>query len=67
MDDSGHARITDFGEAILVKDENSVESDSDVPAFTSRWAAPEVLVGDIISTKADIFSFAMLMIEESHR
>ena len=67
MNDSGCARITDFGEATLVKDENSVESDPDVPAFTLRWAAPEVLEGGIISKKADIFSFVMLIIEESHR
>ena len=67
MDDSGHARIGDFGEAALVKDEDSVESDSDVPSYGQRWTAPEVLEGDIISTKADIFSFAMVIIEGSHR
>ena len=67
MDDSGHARITDFGKAVLVKDEDSAGSGSDVPNYAPRWAAPEVLEGDTISTKTDIFSFAMLMIEESHR
>ena len=46
-----------------MKDEDSVESDSDMPNYIPGWAAPEVMEGDVMSTKADIFSFAMVMIE----
>ena len=42
-----------------MKDEDSVEGDWDVPNNTPGWAAPEVMEDDIMSTKADIFSFAM--------
>ncbi|KAF9643873.1 kinase-like protein [Thelephora ganbajun] len=63
VDDSGHARIIDFGEATLVKGEDSVEDDSDRPRHTLRWAAPEVLSERTSSKAADVFSFAMLMIE----
>ena len=31
--------------------------------LTIRWAAPELLEGNIRSKKSDVYSFAMLMIE----
>ncbi|KAF9646901.1 kinase-like protein [Thelephora ganbajun] len=58
MDGSGHARITDFG---LAQDTTGVVSISG--AHSSRWTAPEVLNGGTPSTKADVFSFAMVMVE----
>ncbi|KAF9644226.1 kinase-like protein [Thelephora ganbajun] len=63
VDGSGRACITDFGEATVVKDEDFVEDNSDTFGYTPRWAAPEVLVGGAFSKEADIFSFAMVMIE----
>ncbi|KAF9644753.1 kinase-like protein [Thelephora ganbajun] len=62
VDDSGHVRIADFGEAIIVKDEDSVEDDS-LQGHTPQWTAPEVLLGENPSKESDIFSFAMVMIE----
>ena len=67
MDDSGHARIADFGHATLAKDEDSVEGDSDLLGYTPRWTAPEILNGQATDSKeSDIFSFAMVMIEVCH-
>ncbi|KAF9649285.1 kinase-like protein [Thelephora ganbajun] len=63
VDDSGHARIADFSEAILAKDEDSVGDDSGVPDHSPRWTAPEVLNKGAYNKAADIFSFAMTMIE----
>lgn len=51
IDNSGHARITNFGLAVVTS------------RRTQRWAAPEVLEGGKDSKKADIFAFAMVMIE----
>jgi len=63
VDDSGHARITDFGLAAVVQNLDSMENDSLPRGPSARWAAPEVLVGGKCSMEADIFSFAMVMIE----
>ncbi|KAF9642512.1 kinase-like protein [Thelephora ganbajun] len=63
VDDSGHACIADFDEATVVKDEDSVEDDSDILDHNPRWAAPEVLEKGTCSKKSDIFSFGMVMIE----
>ena len=67
MDYSGHARIADFGHATLIKDEDSMEGDSDLLGYTLRWTAPEILNGQATASKeSDIFSFAMVMIEVFH-
>jgi len=64
VDDSGHARIADFGHATVVKDEDSMESDLDELGYSPRWTAPEILSGQgTYSKEADIFAFAMVMIE----
>jgi len=66
MDDSGHARITDFGLAVITQNLDSVRSTSSQHGHTPRWAAPEVLKEGNSSKEADIFSFAMVMIEVCH-
>ena len=64
VDHSGHARIADFGYATIVKDEDSAVSDPDELGHTPRWTAPEIWTGETTYSKeADIFSFAMVMIE----
>ena len=62
VDGSGHARIADFGLAIVTLNPNIMRSASRHDN-TPRWAAPEVLGGQPPSREADIFSFAMVMIE----
>lgn len=63
VENSGHVRIADFGLAKITKNPNSIRSASYQNGFTIRWAAPEVLGEGEYSKKADIFSFAMVMIE----
>jgi serine/threonine protein kinase len=65
IDDSGHARIADFGLATVTQNIDS-GSASYQHGHTARWTAPEVLEGGIYSKEADVFSFAMVMIEVCH-
>ena len=67
VDDSGHARIIDFGLAKVTQNLDSIRSASSQHGHTPRWTAPEVLKGGTHTKEADIFSFAMVMIEVLHR
>ena len=67
VDDTGHARIADFGLATVTQNLDSMQSASGQRGHTVRWAAPEVLTDGTYSKEADIFSFAMVMIEVHHR
>ena len=59
MDELGHARITDFGLA-----QDTLSFVSLIEGQSARWTAPEVLEeSGAPSTAADIFSFAMVMVE----
>lgn len=60
VDNSNHARIADFGLVMVTQDLNFMQSAS---SPTSRWTAPEVLEDGPYSKEADVFSFAMVMIE----
>ena len=63
MDGTGHARITDFGLARVTQNLDSIRSLSD-GRHTARWTAPEILSEQgSYSKEADVFSFAMVMIE----
>ena len=62
IDDSGNARIADFGFAVITRNLDSVQS-APSQHSTPRWTAPEVLHEGPYSKEADIFSFAMVMIE----
>jgi len=66
VDDSGHARIADFGLAAIIQNLDSIPTASLHRDHTARWTAPEVLVGGRCSKEADIFAFAMVMIEARH-
>ena len=66
VDDSGRARITDFGLAKVTQSPDTMPSASR-HGNTPRWAAPEVLDEGPHSKEADIFSFAMVMIEVCRR
>ena len=67
VDDAGHARIADFGLATLTQNPFSIETPSAQRGYSPRWTAPEVLDEKPYSKEADIFSFAMVMIEVRHR
>ena len=61
MDATGRARITDFGLATITQD---LYSASDDRGYTPRWTAPEILNEEgTYSREADVFSFAMVIIE----
>ena len=64
VDDAGRPRITDFSEATIIQNQDSVPVASDDQGHTARWTAPEILNGQgTYSKEADIFSFAMVMVE----
>ena len=67
VDNSGHGRIADFGLATVTRNMDSFQSASCPNAHTERWAVPEVLNEGPHSQQADIFSFAMVMIEACHK
>lgn len=66
VEEPGHVRIADFGLAKITKSLDSLRSLSRQKGFTILWVAPEVLNNGEYSAKADIFSFAMVMIEVRH-
>ena len=63
MDNSGHARIVDFGLTAVTRNPDSIRAASFQHGYTVQWAAPEVMVEGVHSKEADIFSFEMVMIE----
>ena len=64
MDDEGHARITYFGLATVAQDFDSMRSAEEDHGHTARWTAPEILSEmGTYSKEADVFSFAMVMVE----
>ena len=68
VDDAGRARITDFVLARVIRTVASVRSTSDGYGHTARWTAPEILNEEGSHSKeADVFSFAMVMIEVRHK
>ena len=67
MEDSGCVLIADFGLANITKNPGSVPIHSVQKGLSFQWASPEVWERDDYSKKADVFSFAMVMIEVHHR
>jgi hypothetical protein len=65
VDRSGRARVTDFASANVHLKQGSPCSAMAPPHLPVRWTAPEVLEGKPLTKDADVFSFAMLMIEVS--
>ena len=66
MDHSGSPRIADFGLATINQNLDSTRGALDQLGYSTQWAAPEVLNEGTYSKEADIFSFAMVMIEVRH-
>ena len=64
VDAIGHARIADFGLAVVTQDLDSIRGASSEPNYSTRWIAPEILsYQGTYSKEADIFSFAGVAIE----
>ena len=64
VDATGRARITDFGLATVTQNLDSIRSATGDQGHTARWTAPEILNEEGVHSKeADVFSFAMVMIE----
>ena len=64
VDDTGHARIADFCLATVTHDLDWIRAGSEVQSRPAQLAAPEILTGEgTYSKEADVFSFAMVMIE----
>jgi serine/threonine protein kinase len=66
VNDFGHALITDFGLAAVARNLDSILSAPPQCGHTKRWAAPEILDEGPNSKEADVFAFAMVMIEVRH-
>jgi len=61
VDASDRPRITDFG---LARNQGAVEQTDATLSGTPRWTAPEVLLqSGSLSKEADVFSFAMVIVE----
>ena len=58
------ARITDFGLVDITQNLDSILKTSGRNGYATRWTAPEIMSEDAsFSKEADVFSFAMVMIE----
>ena len=64
MDTTGRALITNCGLAVVTQNLDSIQSAPDEHAQSIRWIAPEILANrETFSKEADVFSFAMVIIE----
>jgi serine/threonine protein kinase len=66
VDATGHARITDFGLAMVTQGLDSIRGTG--RDHSAHWIAPEILSSQgTYSKEADVFSFAGLAIEVRYR
>ena len=63
VDNIPHARIADFGIAIVTKNPDSIRPATRQDAHTPRWSAPEIFLGQNPTKESDVYSFAMVTIE----
>ena len=63
VDESGRARLTDFGLIHITQGDNSIRSPQDPAMANATWAAPEILKGGAATKEGDIFTFAMVAVE----
>jgi len=59
------AKVADFGLSKIIQ--SWEETSKYTPCGTPKWAAPEVLRNEIYSTKADVYSFGIILWEMSTR
>ena len=65
VDHLGRARIIDFALAAVTENKSPTCGPIDTSNHSTQWTAPEVSKGGWLTGKADVFSFAMVMIEVS--
>ncbi len=58
IDTNGHLKVVDFGIATL----DSELKDQTTVVFTPEYAAPEQLIGQTITTQADVFSLGVVLL-----
>ena len=63
VDNIPHARVMDFGIAIVTKNLDSIRPPTRQDGHTPRWSAPEILREQNPSKESDIYSFGMVTIE----
>ncbi|KAG8940203.1 hypothetical protein FRC04_005490 [Tulasnella sp. 424] len=63
VSDSGRAMLCDFGNSVTLADDPTGLTTPNVGQGTTRWIAPEVLLGEPATSKADVYSFAILALE----
>ena len=63
VDNIPHARIADFGIAIVTMNLDSIRPPTRQEAHTPRWSAPEILREQNPTKESDIYSFSMVTIE----
>ena len=64
IDESGDARITDFGLTTIDPGPLAIPDDEDSQGVSLRWTAPEILEhGGPATMKSDVYSFGIVVIE----
>ena len=63
VEDPCRALIADFGLAKISRKIDPEQYTSDQNFCSKKWAAPEVINGGKYSEEADVYSFAMVVIE----
>ena len=63
VDKDGEPKLLDFGIAKLMDPSLDMESSRTGPAMTPRWASPEQLRGEVITTATDVYSLGLLLYE----
>ena len=66
VDADGYPRIADFRFATVGSDVDFEQTTPGEDAGSRKWPAPEILEDRVARKEADIFSFAMVMIEVYH-
>ncbi|KAG8981510.1 hypothetical protein FRB90_007184, partial [Tulasnella sp. 427] len=63
VSDSGSAMLCDFGNSVTLADDPTGLTTPNVGQGTTRWTAPEVLLGEPATSKSDVYSFGILALE----
>ncbi|XP_026685020.1 lymphokine-activated killer T-cell-originated protein kinase homolog [Diaphorina citri] len=63
LGDFEQIKLCDFGTPIFLNEQGLMADDTQEYVGTELWSAPEVLMDEIISDKADIFSFGLTLWE----
>ncbi|KAF8598747.1 kinase-like protein [Ceratobasidium sp. AG-I] len=59
VSDEGVAKLTDFGCTTLREDDSLQFTQTGTVNFSMRWAAPEILNGDLPTVASDVYALAM--------